>query len=339
MSTDSIRLGLVGCADVAARRVIPAVVATAGITLTAVASRSRDKAEAFAARFDAVPVHGYERLIERADIDAVYLPLPSGLHAHWIARALAAGKHVLAEKPLTTDLDDTVRLVAQADEAGLVLRENYMFVHHPQHDEVRRWLAAGLIGQLRSFSATFAIPARSPNDIRYRKDLGGGALLDVGGYPLRAASHLLGPELSVAGAAFKVDHEYGVDVAGGMLLRRSDGVPAHLTFGLEHRYTAAYQLIGSTGTLSMEHVFTTPAHHRPVLRFDWQDRREEVVLPASDQCVASVAAFVRAIREGPLVDDTIITQARLLESGRRAGALLPLHPTTPTPTVTRWDPS
>jgi len=328
MSTSSVRLGLVGCADVAARRVIPAVVATPGITLTAVASRTRDKAEAFATQFGATPVRGYDRLIERDDIDAVYLPLPSGLHATWIARALAAGKHVLAEKPLTTDLDDTIRLVAQADEAGLVLRENFMFVHHPQHDEVRRRLAEGLIGQLRSFSATFAIPTRSPNDIRYRRDLGGGALLDVGGYPIRAASHLLGPELSVAGAVLKIDDEYGVDVAGGILLRRPDGVPAHLTFGLEHRYTATYQLLGSAGTLSMEHVFTTPAHHRPVLRLDWQDRREEVVLPASDQCAASVAAFVRAIREGPLIDDAIIAQARLLESSRLAGALLPLHRTS-----------
>jgi NDP-hexose-3-ketoreductase len=332
MAANRIGLGVLGCADVAARRVLPAVAATAGITLTAVASRTPAKAQAFATRFGAAAVHGYDRLLAREDVDAVYLPLPSGLHGHWIARSLAAGKHVLAEKPLTTELDETARLVVQARRAGLVLRENYMFVHHRQHDEVRRRLADGQIGGLRSFAATFAIPARAPDDIRYRRELGGGALLDVGGYPLRAALHFLGPDLEVAGASLSYDERLGVDVAGGVLLRRADGVTAQLTFGLDHRYTSAYQLLGSTGSLSVDHVFTTPAHHQPVIRLDRQERGEQVVLASDDQYTASVAAFVHAVERGDLADDTILAQADLLHRCRLAAGRpsSPSSSTTPT---------
>ncbi|TDB69965.1 Gfo/Idh/MocA family protein, partial [Micromonospora sp. KC721] len=155
-----VRLGLLGCADIALRRVLPAVAALDSVRLTAVASRTMAKATAVAERFGGVPIAGYDQLLARADIDAVYIPVPTGLHATWIRRALAAGKHVLAEKPLTSCQADTADLVATAEKAGLVLMENYMFVHHGQHAAVRRLVTGGAIGELRSFSATFTIPAR-----------------------------------------------------------------------------------------------------------------------------------------------------------------------------------
>lgn len=307
-----IRLGVLGCADVATRRILPAVAAVPQLELAAVASRTLAKAQAVTAVFGGDAIEGYQRLLDRDDIDAVYLPLPSGLHAAWLRRAIQAGKHVLCEKPLTTTLAEATEMVEQARRAGVVLRENFMFVHHSQHDRVRQLLAAGAIGELRSFSATFAIPPRPPGDIRYRRDLGGGALLDVGGYPLRAAQLLLGTELEVVGAALRHDAGYGVDLAGGILLQRPDGVTAHLSFGLEHGYTSNYQLLGSRGELRVEHVFTPPAEHRPVVRIARQDHREEFVLPADDQYVNAVAAFARAVRQGPLVDESILVQARLV---------------------------
>ncbi|MDQ3403048.1 MAG: Gfo/Idh/MocA family oxidoreductase [Actinomycetota bacterium] len=318
LTAQPIRLGLLGCADVATRRVLPAVAAQPGIELTAVASRRLDKAERVTRAFGGVAVEDYQRVLDRGDIDAVYLPLPSGLHGPWIRRALMAGKHVLAEKPLTTDLTTTVELVSLARERGLVLRENFMFAHHSQHDRVLDLVADGAIGDLRSFSATFAIPPRPAGDIRYQRELGGGALLDVGAYPLRAAQLLLGPKLDVVGAALRHDDELGVDVGGGILVRRADGVTGHLSFGLEHRYTSNYQLLGSSGRLSLDHVFTPPPSHRPIVRIERQDHQEEFVLSADDQCANAVAAFVRAVREGPVVDDTVVIQAGLVERSRLA---------------------
>jgi dTDP-3,4-didehydro-2,6-dideoxy-alpha-D-glucose 3-reductase len=155
--------------------------------IIAIASRDGVRAEATARRFGGRPVQGYLPLLERHDVNAVYLPLPAALHAEWVEAALLAGKHVLAEKPLTTDVAASRRLCALAATRGLALMENVMFVHHRQHLELRRMVAGGAIGEVRTFHAAFAIPRLPAGDIRYRAELGGGALWDVGLYPVRAA--------------------------------------------------------------------------------------------------------------------------------------------------------
>ncbi len=294
-SARPLRVGLLGCADIAVRRVLPVLAALPGARLTAVASRTPEKAARVAARFGGDPVIGYGTLLSRDDVDAVYLPLPTGMHAPWVRRALAAGKHVLAEKPLATTYAEAVELDATAREAGLVLRENLMFVHHSQHTAVREMVADGVIGELRAFHATFTIPARPPSDIRYLPELGGGALLDVAGYPVRAARIFLGDELTVAGAWLRHDPATGVDVGGAAMLVSDAAVPAQLSWGMEHSYRSLYELHGSTGVLSLEHAFTTPADHKPVVRLERSGVHELVDLAPDDQYTAAVAAFVRAV--------------------------------------------
>lgn len=321
MTTPEIRLGLVGCADVAARRMLSAVAATPGIRLHAVASRTAGKAEEMTRRFGGIPVTGYQALLDRDDVDAVYVPLPSGLHAEWISRALVTGKHVLAEKPLTTSPADTKDAVALAQRHGLVLMENFMFPRHSQHDTVRALVADGAIGELRGFTATFTIPARPRDDIRYQAELGGGALLDVGGYPVRAAQLFLGPALRVRGASLRHDTELGVDTGGAALLTDRDGVTAQLTFGLAHAYASRYSFLGSRGQLTLDHVFTPPATHRPVVRLDRQDHREERTLPADDQYAGSVRAFADAVAgQGDHGVDATLRQAELVDEIRLCAA-------------------
>ncbi|MDG4827797.1 Gfo/Idh/MocA family oxidoreductase [Solwaraspora sp. WMMD1047] len=312
-------LGVLGCAAIATKRVLPAAALTDGIELVAVASRTPAKAEAVRARFGGRVVEGYDQLLEQPDIDVVYVPLPCGLHAEWIERALTAGKHVLAEKPLTTSHEETARLVGLAKANGLVLRENYMFLHHSQHAFVRDLVTAGAIGELRTFSSTFAIPPRPADDIRYRRELGGGALLDVAGYPIRAAQLFLGSEIEVVGAILRPDPAVQVDVGGAVLLRRPDGVTAQLTFGLDHLYTSNYELFGSTGRISVDHVFTPPAGYRPSVRVDQQNYHERRSLEPDDQFVNSLTAFVDAVRTpgGAVSDETIVTQAKLVDQVRR----------------------
>src|SRR5215212_9491250 len=144
-----LRMGVLGCASIAIRRVLPALTEAEGIELTAVASRDPAKARQVAHRFGCAAAGGYDELLDRPDLDAVYIPLPTGLHAHWARRALAAGKHVLSEKPLTCDHATAVSLVEQASKAGLWLMENFMFLHHRQHEEVRTLVAEGRIGAPR----------------------------------------------------------------------------------------------------------------------------------------------------------------------------------------------
>jgi predicted dehydrogenase len=298
--SDPVRLGLLGCADIAVRKVLPALAAApaSGLRLAAVAGRAPEKAQEVAARFGARAVAGYEELLADPGVESVYIPLPPALRAPWVRAALDVGKHVFAEKPLATGPAHTAGLAAVAEASGLALMENYMFVHHSQHHYVRDLVADGAIGELRSFQAAFTFPPRPAGDHRLRSGLGGGALLDGAGYPIRAAQFFLGDDLEVVGASLKPHATHGVDIAGDALLRHSGGVTAQIGFGMEHFYVSRYQLLGSTGRITVDHAFTTPRGHRPVIRVDRQDHQELRTLPADDQCANTLSRFAAAVRTG-----------------------------------------
>ncbi|MFF7734947.1 Gfo/Idh/MocA family oxidoreductase [Streptomyces sp. NPDC007984] len=304
-----VRTGVIGCADIAWRRTLPAMLDEPTIDVVALASRDGRRAKRFADRFGGEPVEGYRALLERDDVDAVYIPLPAMLHAEWIERALDAGKHVLAEKPLTTDAGATRRLLGLAAQRGLVLLENFMFLHHAQHAAVDRRLADGAIGELRHFSGVFTIPPKPSDDIRNAPAVGGGALFDIGVYPLRAAARFLGPDLRLSGAVLRVDRQRGVVVSGSVQLFRQDGVTAQLRFGMEHAYRTHYELSGSLGRLWLDRVFTPPDSYQPVLYVERQDHREELTLPADRQFGNVVRAFAAAVLTG----DPLSEQAQAAE--------------------------
>lgn len=319
MVADQLRFGVLGCADIAERRMLPALAADPAVRVTAVASRHAGRAAEVAGRFGAEPVHGYDQVLDRDDVDAVYIPLPCGLHAEWIERCLIAGKHVLAEKPVSTDTERTAGLVKLANDRGLLLMENAMFLHHSQHAAVRSLVGDGSIGKLRSFASCFAIPGKPADDIRYQAALGGGALLDVGFYPVRAALHYLGTNATVAGAVLRYDTAAGVEVSGSALLTTPTGVTAHLTFGMEHSYRTRYELWGSAGRIALDRAFTPPDTYRPTLRLYQQDRREERDLPADRQFGNVVTAFRAAVAGGMTGTpdaDVVIGTASTLDSIR-----------------------
>ena len=294
-SAGPLRFGVLGCAEIARRKTLPAMLAVDRLRLTVVASRDLARAEEVARRFGGAPVRGYEAVLERADVDAVYVPLPTMLHAEWVERALLAGKHVLVEKPLAARPSQSYELLDLARSRELVLMECSTFLYHSQHRRVRELLSEGVIGTVRQFSAAFTIPPRPPDDNRYRPDVGGGALLDVGPYPIRAAVYFLGLRLDVAGAVLRHERRRGVVISGIALLATPDGVPATVTFGMEHSYRSEYVFAGSEGRLSLDRAFTPAASHPPVVRLERQDHREEFVLPADDQTRNALRAFVSAV--------------------------------------------
>ncbi|MFF6782513.1 Gfo/Idh/MocA family oxidoreductase [Streptomyces sp. NPDC012510] len=311
-----VRVGVLGCADIARRRVLPAMAATEGVEIAAIAGRDAARARELAARFGARPVHGYAELLDRDDVDAVYVPLPAALHEAWTETALHAGKHVLAEKPLTTDPAATRRLMTLAERSGRVLMENVMFVHHPQHAAVGKLVADGAIGEVRAFHAAFAIPALPEDDIRYRADLGGGALWDTGVYPVRAALYHVGEGLRVVGATLARGPARTVDTAGAALLSGPGGVSVQLTFGLDHAYRSSYAIWGSEGRVTVDRAFTPPADLAPQVLLERRSGTERIVLPAADQVARTVAAFVEAVRTGGRPDPSSVRQAELLREIR-----------------------
>lgn len=315
-------MGVLGCADIAIRKVLPAMRELDCVELVAVASRARDKADRVAARFGCAGVAGYGNLLARDDIDAVYIPLPPSMHHEWAARALHAGKHVLAEKPLTTTYRCTAELVALAQRCNLVLAENFMFLHHSQHEAVRAMLDEGAIGELQVFSSSFGIPPLNPASFRYQPGLGSGCLLDVGVYPLRVAQLYLTAQLAVLGAGLR-SGPGGVDVAGSALLRASNGVTAHVDFGFQHAYRSSYELWGTGGRISVLRAFTPPEHLNPVVRVERQNAVTELVLPADHQVRNTLTAFAAAaLTTGrrPSFAGPLLEQAMLVDQVRDAAA-------------------
>lgn len=323
--TAPLRLGLLGCGDIAARRTLPALLRTPELDLTAVAARDPARAASFTARFGGTPLSSYEELLAGDETDAVYLCLPTMLHAVWAERALLAGKHVLVEKPLATNGADAQRLFTLAGERGLVLLENFMFLHHGTQRKVTELLEAGVLGEVRAVSAAFTIPPRPDGDTRYDPALGGGALLDNGVYPLRAALRLLGGGLTVAGAVLRHSDRYGVDTGGAALLAAPDGATAQIRFGMEHHYRSWYEIQGSAGALAVDHVYTTAPDLAPILRLTVGTDRTEIRIPAEDHFEAVLRFFATAVRERErvepgllLLDEESRQQAGLLDAVRAA---------------------
>jgi dTDP-3,4-didehydro-2,6-dideoxy-alpha-D-glucose 3-reductase len=292
--TAPLRFGALGTSNIARRRALPAMAASDAVALTAVAGRDAARTAEFAGTFGCA-ADTYDGLLEREDVDAVYVSLPTALHVPWAERALRAGKHVLVEKPAGISASEVGGLVRLAEERGLVLRENFMFVHHPQHAQVRALVEKGRLGALRGFHSSFCIPPLAADDIRYDGALGGGALLDVGVYPLRAARVVLGEELTVAGATLRVRKSDGLDLSGQAVLTSASGVLATVDFGFEHAYGSSYALWGRQARLSVDRAFTPPPSYQPVHVLQEQDHVESFTLPACDQLARGLSGFAEAV--------------------------------------------
>ena len=315
-----IRIGVMGCANIARRSVIPAIQSLPGFRLAGVASRTPEKGKSFAAQFGGEYLGDYAALLARNDIDAVYMPLPTGLHTEWAAKALQAGKHLLIEKSLASTFGEVESLVALARRHGLVMMENYMFQYHAQQDIVQQIMNKSL-GEIRLFRATFCFPPLPSDNFRYDKALGGGALLDAGGYPLKACQLFVGGDIQVAAACLnRLDN--GVDLWGGAMLtshRNGDTIPLQIAFGFDQFYQCGIEVIGQHGRLTTSRTFTAGEGVVPSALLETPGQKTDIPLPADNHFVRILETFARRIRNGewecPCVEN--LAQARLQDQVRR----------------------
>ncbi len=218
-------------------------------------AREYEKASSFGAKV----FRGYRTIVQSPEVDAIYLPLPPALHYRWAREALLHGKHVFVEKPSTCYLKDTEDLIRLASSLGLALHENYMFVFHKQIRELNEIIAAGdAIGTPRLFRISFGFPRRSLTDFRYNKKLGGGALLDAGGYTLRYATELLGPSARLTAAQVNYDPDFEVEIFGSATMVNEEGLTAQLAFGMDNDYHCDIEAWGSKGTITSGRILTAP---------------------------------------------------------------------------------
>ena len=229
MNKSQIRIGIICPSEIALRRFLPSLAKLSQFTFVGVAfadfkewdgadddiiASEKQKAENMIKQFGGKLFNSYNSLIESNDVDAIYLPLPPALHFEWAKRALLSGKHILIEKPATTSLEQTKELINIAQEKQLAVHENYMFTFHKQLAAINKVIIQGEIGDVRTYRLSFGFPRRSVNDFRYNKKLGGGALLDCGGYTIKYASILLGETAKLGFAKLNKIEDFNVDVFG-----------------------------------------------------------------------------------------------------------------------------
>lgn len=308
-----IKIGVLCPSEIAFRRFMPALktldnfsyvglsAATerefSGADSDAVRASELEKAEKFAAEYGGKVFSGYETLISSEEIDAVYIPLPPSLHFKWAKKALESGKHVLLEKPFTASLSHTKELISIAESKGLAVHENYMFAYHTQLDWVRRQIEDGVIGDLRLIRIDFGFPFRGANDFRYCKALGGGALLDCGGYTLKLASMLLGDTARVTESQLCGKEGFEVDIYGSATLKNSNGLTAQVSFGMDNSYRCSLDIWGSTGSIYTNRILTAPAGYNPVMTIRNAEGEKTIELPPDDTFRKSIAAFGECISD------------------------------------------
>lgn len=263
----------------------------------AVASRQPERARAYA-RDWAIP-HAdvsYEALLAREDIDVVYVALPNALHAEWTINALEAGKHVLCEKPLALSVTEVDAIMAASRRTGRRVAEAFMFRHHPQTHAIRRMVAGGDLGEIRTIRAQFGFTLDRPHDIRWVRGLGGGVLWDLGVYPLAFARAVLEQE-PVAAFASTVLDEHGVDVDVAAIVEFAG---SRLTFDCSFRtpYRVGLEIVGSEGVLRV------PVPYRPgpseCLELTKRNNTDPVSIPVAGTiaCQGQLEDMARQVLDG-----------------------------------------
>jgi predicted dehydrogenase len=270
----------------------------------AIASRDERRAATTASGLGIPRAYGsYDALLADADVEAVYIPLPNHLHREWTIRAAAAGKHVLCEKPLALTAAEAREMVDACAAAGVLLMEAFMYRLHPMWRRVRELVEGGAIGDLVTIQAFFSYRNVDPADIRNIAEYGGGAMLDIGCYPVNVARWMFDGEPDSVLAAVRRDPGFGTDVLTSAVLDFA-GRQATFTCSTQIEDDQRVQLVGTAGRLVVEIPFNIPPD-RPtrILRVAGGDppvapHVEVIDVPAADPYGVQGDAFAAAIRAG-----------------------------------------
>lgn len=253
-----LRWGILGCAGIAKRAVIPGIQQSQTGEAAAIASRDEAKAKETAEKMNIPIAYGsYEALLADNTIDAVYIPLPNHLHMEWTIKAAEAGKHVLCEKPIALNASEAEKMVEACDRAGVKLAEAFMYRYNPRFDRVKTIIESGEIGEIRGIHGTFTFNnAGDKNNVRYKQYMGGGSIYDIGCYPISAARLILGkePEAATVQAFLSPEHDY-VDMMASGLIEFPDNVGLTFDCSMWAAHRNTLEILGSDGRIELIPAF------------------------------------------------------------------------------------
>ena len=289
------RLLIIGYSSIVERRVLPAAAKVGRIATISIASKSRPKPDAWPKQglfFD-----DYEAALRSSDCDLVYLSLPNAMHEHWVMAALAAGKHVVVDKPAMMTLAGSERAVEAAQRVNRLVAEATVFGYHPQFEALAAFVAEH--GPLTQAAAQFIIPPLPIGNFRNHRELGGGCLLDMGPYAAATMRILGGGAASEITALAGGRHpETGVDMGFSVLARLGNGGAFSGHFSFEGEYQNRLLVVGRSGSVLIERVFTPPADHQMEWRRRVRNVDDVVTFEPADTFARFLAAVTSAIGGG-----------------------------------------
>jgi predicted dehydrogenase len=297
-TTSPLRWGILGCARISRRGLIPGIRASKNGSLVALASRDLATAQAWSKEFGIPRALGsYEELIADPDIDAVYIPLPNELHKRWVLAAADAGKHVLCEKPLALNVVEAREMVRHCESRKIVLMEAFMWRHQPRTQALRTMVAEGAIGEMRLVRSSFSFPI-DPGDWRLDPARGGGALWDVGCYGVSTTRLFAGTEPETVRSVARFGRS-GVDLSLTAELRFPNGVLGLIDCSFEQPFRCMYELVGTRGMIEVPDAYLPP--ESPVARLSSTDGTSQTLaFEGPNQYACMVDAFEQAVRSGGL---------------------------------------
>ncbi len=328
-NTPPIRIGILGCAKVVEKNAIPSLQNLSNGKLTAIAGRNQEKTSEWARKYNLIPFNTYEELLASPDIDAVYIPLPIGLHEPWVIAAANNHKHIICEKSLSTSLESTNRMIQACKKNNVILYENFMCTYHPQHEFVRDTITKGIIGKARLYKSYFGFPPFEKESFRYQPNLGGGSLNDAGAYTICMAREIFQTEPIAITATLEIDEKTGVDIHGSMLLEFPHNQTALTSFGFDQVYQNNYEIWGQKGLIKLNRAFSIPPTLEPPIELITNENMTQKIenprVPAFNQFEAIFADFIHTIcnqnskataEKHYTRIQNILNQARCLEAAR-----------------------
>lgn len=314
-----LRWGILSTAKIGVDKVIPAMQRGALCQVVAIASRDQVRAQQAAGQLGIPRAHGsYEALLADPEVDAIYNPLPNHLHVRWSLAALAAGKHVLCEKPIgLTSAEGQTLVDAARRHPRLKVMEAFMYRHHPQWQRAKSIVKSGGIGTLRTIQTFFSYHNVDPQNIRNQSEIGGGGMADIGCYCISLSRFLFDAEPTRVMGLVEYDPQFGTDrIASGML---DFGPAGTSTFTCSTQLTP-YQrvnIFGSEGRVEIDIPFNAPPDRPCTMRHERQGTTEEIALPVCDQYTIQGDLFARAVLEDtplPMPIEDAVANMRVIEA-------------------------
>jgi len=311
---NKLRLGILGYANIAKKSMIDNFIGSDEFILSKIGSRKNDKLKEVIEKYNTKGVLGYEEVVNDPKIDCIYIPLPTGLHFEWAKECILSGKHVMIEKSICTSLKETRELIKLSELKNVCVFENFMFQYNDQYKVIHELLKEGTIGDIKLLKSSFGFPIFDPQtNIRYKRDLGGGALLDAGAYVLKGSQFLAGINQKVVSSRMVMHKEYNVDFHGYVTLESENGLVSQLSYGFDNYYQNMIEIWGSKGIIKTERAYTSPSNFEHIITISNNNESKDIVVNSSNPGITICKKFAESIKSKDLSENQkILRQAQLI---------------------------